>query len=173
MALTIPTILLAIYISTYVRTQDILRLADHRTYAEDHEAFSEHYGHHQLYYCTNFLPDPQTYICSPIIKSEHPNYINRVLNKCRYVAAKEERFAPPTALKSCPVPFVLRCHYAINRACFIISHHIQQLPIYYYQQRIQNERERLPANHFRNLLTPPTPIKLIKCPPSTTPTTTF
>lgn len=48
MALTIPSILLAMSISTYVRTQDILRLPDHRTYAEDHEAFSEHYGHHQL-----------------------------------------------------------------------------------------------------------------------------
>lgn len=117
----------------------------------------------------NFLPDPDAF-SSPFL----PNSIFK-LRKYRMLhcfgqfrsrpRANTQSHKVPCAAATgrvrkirvtLKVPFVLRCHYSINRACFIISHHIQQFPIsYYQQQRILNERERMPANHLRNLLTHP------------------
>lgn len=121
------------------------------------------------------MPSPP--LLPPI--TAHSNYVNIVC--CTATLANSEIILVQTRSHKVPcaaatgrarkipvtlkVAFVLRCHYSINRACFIISHHIPQFPIYYYQQRILiNERERMPANHLRNLLTHPLKGRKVRAP---------
>lgn len=139
----------------------------------DHEAFLEHYQP------PNFLPVPDAFsFPSPSHNCTFKLRKYRMLhcNIGQFRNHPRANTEPQSALCSChwegkkarvtlKVAFVLRCHYSINRACFIISHHIPQFPIYYYQQRILiNERERMPANHLRNLLTHPLKGRKVRAP---------